>query len=323
MKKVVGYAGMVCFALGFLFLAAYAYFIYAPLPNQPLLSGRATPETLHVGDRKRSYIEYAPRNLPPQSPLIIVLHGSLMNGLAMRKMTGYEFDKLADKDHFAVLYPDGYKNNWNDCRKVGGFAAKRDHIDDVAFMRALIAKEQAKLGIDAGRVYVVGYSNGGEMAIDLAEQSPSPAAGVAVFGASMPTSDNSSCPRSTPTPPVMIVDGTDDPVNPIGGGNVSIFGLQDWGNVLSALKTAEVFVRRDKLGSAETERDLPHRNADDPTRVHEFSWSRDGKPYVVLYEVIGGGHTIPQPAYRFPRLLGRMTGDIDGPAAAVAFFLRR
>jgi len=322
-KKFVGYAGMVCFGLGFLFLAAYAYFIYAPWPNSPALSGRAMPETLHVGDRKRSYIEYAPRNLPPHSPLIIVLHGSLMDGLAMRKMTGYEFDKLADKDKFVVLYPDGYKNDWNDCSKAGDVPAKREHVDDLGFVRALIAKEKAKFGIDGSKVFIVGFSNGGQMAIDLAEQSPSPAAGIAIFGANMPTADNSTCPKSTSTPPVMIVNGTDDPVYPFHGGDASIFGLLDEGKVISAHATAERFVQRDNIHSAETERDLPSRDADDPTRVREVSWSRDGKPYVILYEVIGGGHTVPQPEYRFPRLLGRTTGNIDGPAAAVAFFLKR
>jgi polyhydroxybutyrate depolymerase len=323
LKRIIGSAGAIFVGLGFLCLVAYAYFIYAPLPNSPTLLGRATPETIRVGNHERSYIEYAPPKLPPHSPLIIVLHGSLMNGLMMREMTGYEFDRMADKDKFAVLYPDGYKNDWNDCSKTGDVPAKREHVDDLGFVRALIAKEKAKLGIDGSKVFVVGYSNGGQMAIDLAEQSPSPAAGIAIFGASMPTADNSTCPTSTSTPPVMIVDGTDDPVYPFHGGDAGIFGLQDEGKVISARATAERFVQRDNIRSAETERDLPHRDADDPTRVREFSWPRDGKPYVILYEVMGGGHTVPQSAYRFPRILGRTTGNIDGPVAAVAFFLRR
>lgn len=39
-------------------------------------------------------------------------------------MTGYEFDWFADQRKFAVVYPEGYKNNWNDCRKNATFPAK-------------------------------------------------------------------------------------------------------------------------------------------------------------------------------------------------------
>jgi len=121
----------------------------------------------------------------------------------------------------------------------------------------------------------------------------------------------------------MIVDGTADPIYPFGGGAVDIFGLQKPAPVMSVLASAEDFVHRDGIRAAETTTDLPHRHADDPTHVRELSWSRDGKPYVVLYEVIGGGHVVPQPEYRYPRLFGRTSGDIDGPVIAVNFFLRR
>jgi polyhydroxybutyrate depolymerase len=322
-NKIVGFGGVIFIGLGCLCLAAYAYFIYAPLPNKPNLPGHAATQTIRVEGHVRSYIEYVPAQLPPDAPLIIVLHGSLMNGKMMRRMSGYEFDKLADKNHFAVLYPDGYKHDWNDCRKADTDPARLEHIDDVGFMRALIAKEKARRKIDSGKVYVVGYSNGGQMAMAIAQQSQSPAAGIAVFGASLPAAGNSICPQSTSTPPVMIVDGTDDPVNPFHGGDAGVLGVVDAGDVKSALATAKEFVNRDDIHDAEKTRALPHRDANDPTWVREFSWSRGGMPYVVLCAVMGGGHTVPQPEYRFPRVLGRTSGNIDGPAAAVAFFLHK
>ena len=48
---------------------------------------------------------------------------------------------------------------------------------------------------------------------------------------------------------------------------------------------------------------------------------RAGKPYVDFYAVLGGGPTVPQPYFRYPRLLGRTTADIDGPAEAISFFM--
>jgi polyhydroxybutyrate depolymerase len=322
-RRSTGYAAGTLFAFGIVLLAAYAYFLYAPLPKRPPLSGHAAAQALRIGTRVRHYIEYAPADLPRGSPLIIVLHGQLMTGDMMRKMTGYEFDAAADKQHFAVLYPDGFRRNWDDCRKDHEESARLEHIDDSGFIRALIAREAADRGIDPHKVFAVGFSNGGNMAMDLAEQSPSPMAAVAVFAASLPTRDVSDCPQKTATPPILIVDGTEDPVNPFAGGEADILGLEAVDKVMPAVASAEVFARRDRVEDAEVTSDLPHRDAGDSTHVREMSWARDGKPYVVLYEVIGGGHVVPQPKYRFPRLLGRTSEDIDGPALAVNFFLHR
>lgn len=323
MSRSTGYAAGVLIAFGLVLLAAYAYFLYAPLPKRPPLSGHAKSQTMRIGTRIRHYTEYVPADLPAGAPLLIVLHGRLMNGNMMREMTGYEFDQAADREHFAVLYPDGYRRSWYDCRKDREETARLEHVDDPGFMRALVAKENADLRIDARKVFVVGFSNGGHMAMGLAEQSPSLAAAVAVFATSEPVRAESDCPQNTETPPVMIVDGTADPIAPFAGGNASIFGAQRVGTVMPVVAGAQMLAQRDGVQAAETTIDLPHRHADDPTHVREMRWSRAGKPYVVLYEIIGGGHVVPQPAYRYPRLFGPTSQDIDGPAMAVAFFLHR
>ena len=65
---------------------------------------------------------------------------------------------------------------------------------------------------------------------------------------------------------------------------------------------------------------LPHQRADDPTSVDCRTWQPGPTPLVALYTVQGGGHVVPQPRFRFGRLLGRTTGDLDMPMAALAFF---
>ncbi|RZU40355.1 alpha/beta hydrolase family esterase [Edaphobacter modestus] len=321
MHRVVKLAALLFAVVLFIALAAFAYFLYSPLPPLPKLTGQGQSRTIRVGERERRVLEYVPAKLPPGSPLMIVLHGSFMTGGMMRRMTGFEFDALADKNNFAVFYPDAYKTNWNDCRIAGRFAARLENIDDLGFMRALIAEAKAKYSIDPEKVFVVGFSNGGHMAMTLATQSPSPVAGIAIFGSSMSTADNSRCPQDTPTPPVMIVDGTDDPLSPFNGGEVTVFGLEKKGRVISAAATAEEFARRNDILTPPTEELLPHRDANDPTSVQRFRWLRAGKPYVDFYAVHGGGHAVPQPYFRFPRLLGRTTADIDGPAEAIWFFI--
>jgi len=55
------------------------------------------------------------------------------------------------------------------------------------------------------------------------------------------------------------------------------------------------------------------------TSVESLSWSSDGKPVSRLYTVYGGGHVIPQQAFRFRRLLGRTTTALNAPSEAVGF----
>jgi polyhydroxybutyrate depolymerase len=189
----------------------------------------------------------------------------------MRKFTGYEFDSLADTHGFAAFYPDGYQSNWNDCLKAGAVAATLEHVDDVGFILALIGKAQSEFKIDPKRVYLVGYSNGGQLAMTLANLSPGPAAGIAIFGADVPTPDNSTCLQDSRTPPIMIVAGTDDPISPYNGGEVSIFGFQNKGTVVSAPATAEAFARRNGIGTPLSEEMLPHRDPRDPTSVQRLT----------------------------------------------------
>ena len=47
-----------------------------------------------------------------------------------------------------------------------------------------------------------------------------------------------------------------------------------------------------------------------------------GKPTVVLYAVVGGGHEVPHPATYGRRLLGRANRDIHAAAAIWEFFER-
>ncbi len=139
---------------------------------------------------------------------MLVLHGSTMDGEMMRVATGYEFESLADRNNFAVFYPDAYKRNWNDCRIDVRVAARLENIDDIGFIRALVTAAVSKFGTDPNRVFAAGLSNGGHMAMTLATQSPSPVAAIAVFAASLPTPDNSTCPKDTPTPPIMLTGPT-------------------------------------------------------------------------------------------------------------------
>src|SRR6267378_1013991 len=174
---------------------AIALFISSAMA-QPQPGGTATRATIAVKDPKmsqRTYVLYTPRNVKPGAPLLFVFHGSGGDGESMRDVTGYEFDMLADKDGFVVIYPDGYQTTWNDCRKGSPQPARVMNIDDESFIEAMIAKETADHAIDRKRVFAAGWSNGGQLAYRLAMERPTQFAAVAAISASVPTAENLAC----------------------------------------------------------------------------------------------------------------------------------
>ena len=303
-----------------LIAAAYGYFWYSPAPPLPPLSRAIQQNAVRVGDKVRTYLVYVPASLPPRAALVIVLHGSGMDGARMRVCTGYEFDSLADQHGFVVIYPDGYRRNWNDCRTQATFPAKRENIDDMDFIRTLIARASVELDIDENQVYAFGYSNGGHMAFRLAVEAPGEIAAVVAVAASLPTPDASSCPQQGRTSRVMLINGTSDPINPYEGGVVTLFGFGSRGSVMSSVASAQHFADRNGVANPPVHERPSKGFVDEPMSVESLIWQATGKPVCHLYTLRGGGHVIPQRVYRFPRLLGRTTSALDAPREAIRFF---
>lgn len=126
---------------------------------------------LRVGDDIRTYLLHVPPRPPrrfgfsEQYPLLIVLHGSGASGQTIRQLS--HLDSLADASGIVVLYPDatrnwlGLQSGWNAGACCG--AAVRNEVDDVGFLRALIAHVETGLRVDHRRVYVAGFSDGARM----------------------------------------------------------------------------------------------------------------------------------------------------------------
>jgi polyhydroxybutyrate depolymerase len=305
-----------------LVLALLFYLLYAPAPPEPGLSARPQAQTIRVGKLDRAYLLYAPAKRAAAPALLIVFHGSMGTAGGIRVATGYEFDRLADRDGFIVVYPQGHGGHWNDCRKQADYEARHLGIDDVGFFEALVARLRLDHRVDPARIFVAGLSNGGHFVFRLALERPDRIAGAAVFGANLPTPDNNGCtPRGSP-PPIMLVNGTGDPINPYEGGEVTLFGFGNRGTVLSARDSARYFAGSAGSVGPATHR-IPPRSSSDGTWVERATWRTPGRSEVVLLSVHGGGHVIPQPRHRPPRLLGSVTTAIDGPSEAWEFFRRQ
>jgi polyhydroxybutyrate depolymerase len=161
-----------------------------------------------VGGCERTFIEYVPKTLKPGAPLLFVLHPSGGDPASMPEYSNYEFDELADKHGFLVVYPEGVDYTWNDCRAGSPFPSKRLKIDDAGFIKTLLDHEVTAHAVDKKRVFAAGWSNGAQLAYRLALEYPDDFAGVAAISASVPVKENLDCGLLNKPVPVMIVNGT-------------------------------------------------------------------------------------------------------------------
>ena len=137
---------------------------------------------------RRNYLVHIPSNYNPQKslPLVVVIHGSSDTAKGIEKISG--FSDLADREEFIALYPNGRsilgsQLHWNAGHCCG--KAADENWDDVGFIARVIEDAGARLNIDAERIYMVGYSDGGMLAYRFAAERGELLAAVAPLAASM------------------------------------------------------------------------------------------------------------------------------------------
>jgi polyhydroxybutyrate depolymerase len=287
------------------------------LQTVPDGTGRFMSNVGDIGGRSRVFLTYVPKNLKPGAPLLIMFHGGGGDGPMARLGTGGVFDHLADRDGFLVVYPYGIGRSWNTCRKAQSNVARRWDVDDVGFVEAIIEQSARTYGINRKRVFVTGHSNGGQISYRLMLERPDLVAGVAAVSSNLPTAGNMDCVTKNVPTPVMTINGTADPVALYDGGQRPGAAT---GPTLSTKETMNYFAKLNgQDGEPEITR-LTHVKEADPTWVERTAWTQPGKPPVILYTIHGGGHLVPQPYYRYPRVVGRMTEDMNAPEVIWDFF---
>jgi polyhydroxybutyrate depolymerase len=310
-KRLLGCA-LVIVSVVVLAVILGAWLLWVPKPAVPPLQGELRKSSVVVDGRTRTFSFYVPPRVRPNSPLLLVLHGSMMNGAQMRVATGHAFDEIGDREGLIVAYPDGYGGHWNDCRAVGDYESKRLGVDDVAFLETLVRWFERNLNVAPDEVFATGVSNGAQMSYRLALEAPDVVRGIAAIAANLPTAENQTCKPSGRPVATMIVNGTDDPLNPHDGGLVALFGVfVRRGNVQSTLATAQYWANLAGHRAPPVLRDLPNSDRGDGTTAKRHDWTGDGRPPVSLVVIEGGGHSIPHPKIRAPRLLGRTSHDLS------------
>jgi len=277
--------------------------------------GQTRNMTINGADRH--YIVSAPASGGPR-PTIFVLHGG--GGSANNAIRSTGFEPLVARENLVAIYPNAFRREWNDGRE--GRQQTRGNTDDVAFIRILV-KALVDEGIaDPKRIYVTGPSNGGMMTLRLLCEAPDLFAAAAPIIASLPVDAASKCRPARPLP-VLVINGTADPLVPYAGGGVGFAGRR--GNVISTDETMTLLRRINGCSNASTTERLTDLDPNDDSTVMVTSWTNcSSSAPVVLYRVDGGGHRIPhRNGVRMPmmdRLLGKENRDFDAPEAIWAFF---
>ncbi|MCX6006361.1 MAG: dienelactone hydrolase family protein [Chloroflexi bacterium] len=288
--------------------------------NQTAASSQNYTDSILVNGLQRSYLIHLPASYDKsrQWPLVIILHGGGGEAWNMNPLTG--FNALADKEGFIVIYPDAYEHNWNDGRGAPSIKSQAQNIDDVSFISALIIRLEQDLSIDKKMIYATGISNGAIMSNRLGCELSDKIAAIAPVAGNIPEKTASTWSPSRAVS-VLIINGTEDPLVPYNGGDVSFLSIKR-GTVISVADTVKFWVTRDGCPGAPQMEQLPHINPADPTSttVEKYTGCRDGTE-VVLYRVNGGGHTWPGGLqYMSERFIGKTSRDFSATETIWQFF---
>ncbi len=277
---------------------------------------------------KRTFRIFSPSfyNDSLRMPILITLHGKGGNGKSMAILTRRGFEKLAEKEGFLVIYPDGIELNWNDGRtdEESKDRAHSENIDDVGFISDLIDFMINHYNADSRRVYVTGISNGAIMSYRLACELSHKITAIAPVDGNIPVMLYPGCNPSCPVS-VLAINNVADPLVPFEGGDIhSSLHKVKLGKVLSAEKSVEFWVTRNKCSDSPEIAREPDRDPGDGTRVSRtlYTGGINGTE-VILYAIDGGGHTWPGGIqYKPAGIIGKTCRDIDACEVIWSFFKR-
>jgi polyhydroxybutyrate depolymerase len=243
-----------------------------------------------------------------KSSLVFVLHGSGGSGDQMRKSTS-KLESIAEAENITLVYPDGYKKYWNECRKNAKSEANILDINDNAFFAKMIDYFEKNQSINTKKVFVVGTSGGGHMAYKLAITMPERFRAITAIIANLPDTNNMDCAERHIPLPVMIVNGTADPLNHYNGGEMIMAQNVSYGYVRSTQRSLQYWAQLAGYKRKPKMYLLPDIDPTDGKTIEKYVFKKGIKPEVTLLKVIGGKHDYPN--------------DIDVHLEAWAFFKRQ
>lgn len=211
--------------------------VASPYASRPVL-----PQGFYRIQSPRPTEVYVPSRYDGQTPLplILALHGLGPGENASAWMrSNFPLEPLAESRGFLVCYPSGTLDAagrwfWNGT-DVNSFSGP--DVDDSGYIRGVIEEIQRRFAVDPKRIYVTGYSSGGNMSQHLALEHADLIAAIANMAGAGTYYDPNHC---RPTQPVNVlkIRGTAD--NYLGG-TFEVFGLPVVGEDPGPVRTVQIW----------------------------------------------------------------------------------
>ena len=273
--------------------------------NTYILKAQIVDDSLLIEGHYRTFHYLKPSQA--NASLVFVLHGSGGNGIQMRTRAK-ALEEIAPTENILLVYPDGYKNFWNECRKTANSAANLENINENAFFESMIIYFREHYQINEKYVFAVGTSGGGHMAYKLGLTMPEKFGAITALIANLPDLNNIDCSEKKKALAVMIVNGTADKTNPYEGGEVIIRNNLSLGFVRSTDETFSYWSSLAGYKGSPKQESLPDKDSKDGKTIEKYTFKKKRKPEVTLLKVNNGRHDYPN--------------DIDVHLEAWEFFKR-
>jgi polyhydroxybutyrate depolymerase len=224
---------------------------------------------LIVRGADRAFLVHMPPHPSAAMRLVVDFHGASSD---MQQQDIYSgFDPVADAHGFVVASPNGADAAIRQWRYF--------NVDDTSFAVAIVRELALHACVDRAHAYAVGFSSGAGMTASLACQASDTFAG---FG---PVAADVYFPAlcaNAKVRPIIIFHGTADPVVPYYGGHI---GGPSGLAIAPAEETAAAWAKHNGCTAGATQTRLS-------SQVITLTWKGCKAP-VVMYRIVGGGHTWP------------------------------